>query len=489
LGVVVGAVAVLAISGDGRHAGLASIATPTARADEREPGSSMEPKQYARLLSQAFVAVAEDVRPVVVSITTEKEITVEDPHERFPGLHEFFGEPFFRRFFGPREGFKQRGLGSGVIVSGDGYILTNNHVAGGADELSVRMDDGRTFDAKVVGTDEKSDLAVIKIEANGTLPYARLGDSDALDVGEWVVAIGSPFYLEHTVTAGIVSAKGRSGVLQPSDVYEDFIQTDAAINPGNSGGPLVNLDGEVVGVNTAIATRTGGYQGVGFAIPVNMARSVMDDLIHEGRVIRGWLGVMIGGVDRDLAESLGLPRPEGALVNQVLPESPAAEGGLKEGDVILSIDDHRIETVDQLRNRVAMTRPGTQVEVKIARGGNERVLRVTLGELPADEEQRQLAARSGDPFGLEVTPLTPDLAEQLGTELREGGLVVESVAEGSVAEEKGLEPGDVIREMAGEGVTTVEDYGRRVSGTESGGTILFFVERDGRTRFAALRKP
>ena len=469
-------------------AGVLSVGA--ARADDA-PDISPEAAATLQHMSDAFAAVAEHAKPFVVAIYTEREIEAQPPTERFPGLREFFGEPFFHRFFGPNpEGFTQRGLGSGVVVSQDGYILTNNHVAGEADQLTVRMADGQTYGASLVGADSRSDVAVIKIDAE-SLPYASIGDSDGLRVGEWVVAVGSPFHLEQSVTAGIVSATGRQN-MRLTD-YEDFIQTDAAINPGNSGGPLVNLRGEVIGINTAIASRSGGYQGIGFAIPMNMADQIMADLITEGRVIRGWLGVMIGDLDEELAESLGLDRVEGALVSEVVPDSPARDAGIEEDDVILKFNGEAIRSVSHLRNRVAMTRPDTDADVEVSRDGNTRKFIVRLGELPDDPEQLASAVDedepADDPFGLGVRELTDELAVSLGTTFGSGGIVVESVARGGAASKKGLQPGDIIREVARKRVSDVADYRDRTESISSGDPVLLLVERDGRTRFFALRKP
>jgi serine protease Do len=443
-----------------------------------------------RLMSDAFAAVSSQVKPAVVSITTETEI--EHPVvEGFPGLREFFDN---RPGGSGGQPFTQRGLGSGVILSADGIILTNNHVVGMADELSVRMWDGRVYQAKLIGADAESDVAVIKVETDDELPYAKLGNSDELRVGEWVIAVGSPFHLEHSVTAGIVSALGRSTRLTQ---YEDFIQTDAAINPGNSGGPMVNLDGEVVGINTAIATRSGAYQGIGFAIPANMARIIMDDLIREGRVIRGWLGVSIQNIDQDMAETLGLDRPLGALVQAVADGSAAKDAGLEEGDVILKLDGEVLRDVKHLQNRVALTRPGTTVNFTVSRSGSERVFPVTLAERDASQEQIAQLGDAGpegatpyaDPFGLEVSPLTEELAQGLDTRVGEGGLVVQSVSRRSAAEEKGVQPGDIIREVDREPIRDLANYRERVENLEGGEAMLLLVERDGRTRFFALRKP
>jgi len=316
---------------------------------------------------------------------------IEDPFE------QFFGDDFYRRFFGaPRQegDIVQHGLGSGVIVRSNGIILTNNHVVQKTDELKVRLNDGREFEAEVKGTDPATDLAVIKIKANN-LPALPIGDSDALRVGEWVLAIGSPLSpnLAHTVTAGIVSAKGRSGVGLSN--YEDYIQTDAAINPGNSGGALVNLKGELVGINSAIATRTGGNMGIGFAIPSKLARKVMNDILKNGKVIRGWIGVRIQNINPPLAKSYGLEKPEGAIVSSVTPDSPAEKAGLKEGDVILTLNGKKVKNSSDLALRVSSTDPGTTVTLGIFRDGKEKTIKIKLGQMPS--EQNQLAAKTVEP--------------------------------------------------------------------------------------------
>jgi serine protease Do len=308
-----------------------------------------------------------------------------------------------------------------------------------------------------------------------------------LRVGDWVIAVGSPFHLEQTVTAGIVSAKGRSGVRLTD--YEDFIQTDAAINPGNSGGPLVNLQGQVVGINTAIATRSGGYQGIGFAIPADMAASIMEDLITEGRVIRGWLGVVIQNIDEDMAESLGLDRAYGALVQDVDARGPSKDAGLESGDVIVRFEDSVIRDVDDLRNRVAMTRPGTTVDIAVSREGRERVIRVELAERPQDlGTVAQAEPERTESFGMELRELTPELAQSLDTTVGDGGLLVESVERGSQAEEKGVRRGDIIRELDRQPLGSLREYEQRVDALADDEPVLLLVERDGRTRFLALRK-
>ena len=339
-----------------------------------------------RQTGQAFRAVAKEVSPAVVFIQVEK--TTEQP-QMSPFASPFngpFGDDFFRRFFGtPPQGHghgtmpkrEMRAQGSGFIISPDGLIMTNNHVVGGADKVTVRLHDGREFTAKVVGTDPPTDVAVIKIDAND-LPVAQLGDSDKLEVGDWVLAIGNPFGLSHTLTAGIVSAKGRSGIGLAD--YENFIQTDAAINPGNSGGPLVNLDGQVVGINTAIFSRSGGYMGIGFAIPINMAKQIRDQLVENGTVTRGQLGVYIQDLTDDLAQSFGLKDSKGILISKVIEDSPAAKAGLKQGDIVLKADGKPVGKVNEFRNGIAMTAPGTVVRLDILRNGKPEQIKVTIGK-------------------------------------------------------------------------------------------------------------
>src|SRR5215471_2208430 len=323
----------------------------------------------ARELSTAFRSVAHQAVPSVVFITVEKTVESGNPgalNNPFGGLGEDFLERFFGRRFpeGQRPHERQQGAGSGFIISADGQILTNYHVVGDADRVTVKLNDGREFTAKTIGTDQPSDIAVIKIEAHD-LPVLRLGDSDAMEVGDWVIAAGNPFGLTESITVGVVSAKGRSR-LGIAD-FEDFIQTDAAINPGNSGGPLINLQGEAIGVNTAIASRSGGYMGIGFAIPINMVKAIKEQLVTQGKVVRGYLGVRIQELTRALAESLNIEATEGILLADVSPRSPAAKAGLKRGDVILSFNGHAVQDPGQLRNTVAMTAPGTKVPLQILR--------------------------------------------------------------------------------------------------------------------------
>lgn len=440
-----------------------------------------------------FQAVARAIRPSVVSINSVTKVRTTPPRPRrspmpdIPEEFRWFFPPDFERFFElplPEE-FVQRGLGSGVIVTADGYILTNHHVVARATEIEVTLSDGRRFSAKVVGTDERTDLAVLKIDATGLVP-AVLGNSDAVEVGEWVVAIGSPFGLDQTVTAGIISAKGRSDVGIAD--YEDFIQTDAAINPGNSGGPLVNMRGEVIGINTAIASRSGGFMGVGFAIPSNMAKSVMEAILTHGRVERGYLGVTLQPLTEELAESFGYKGTRGALVADVLPDQPAAKAGIKPGDIIVEYNGTPVESVTQLRNAVAMTRPGTKVNIVIVREGKRIELReVEIGQFPEETPIRGTPRQeSVEDLGLSVQTLTPQMARELQLPENEKGVVVTAVEPGSLAAMAGIRPGDVIQAVGDRPVTNVSEF--RAAVRDLAGQGIRLQIRRGDTRlFVFLR--
>jgi serine protease Do len=409
-----------------------------------------------RQSGQVFRGVAKKVSPAVVFIQVERADSNDDSAEFMTP----FNDEFMRRFFGrmprfnsPRQGPSRHravGQGSGFIISPDGYILTNNHVVEGSDKVDVRLLDGREYSARIVGTDSPSDLAVIKIDESD-LPFLRLGDSNRLEVGDWVLAVGNPFGLSHTLTAGIVSAKGRSGI-GLSD-YENFIQTDAAINPGNSGGPLVNLDGEVVGINTAIFSRSGGYMGIGFAIPINMAKQVRDQLIAYGEVTRGRLGVYIQELTKELAESFGLDQAKGILIAQVIEDSPAAEAGLKRGDIITRIDGDKVGTLAEFRNRIAMTEPGRVIRLRILRAGDEELIKATIGELSGDQVGASTESGSASSLGLSLETLTSDLAARLGYQ-GEQGVLVAAVEPDSVAARAGIRRGDLIQEIDRQAVTT-----------------------------------
>ncbi|MCX5801762.1 MAG: DegQ family serine endoprotease [Candidatus Eisenbacteria bacterium] len=443
--------------------------------------------------SKAFVMVAKMVRPVVVTISSEKVVKSADVQRNTPGspFDEFFGDDFFGKFFRgpvPEGEMRQRGIGSGVIVSKDGYVLTNYHVIADADKIQVTLYNDKKYDAKVVGSDSKTDVAVIKIEADD-LPVARFGDSRQMEVGEWVLAVGSPFseQLEQTVTAGIVSAKGRSNVGLAE--YEDFIQTDAAINPGNSGGALVNLRGEVIGINTAILSRTGGNQGIGFAIPIEMAKKVMEDLVRQGKVVRGWMGVVIQNIDENMAQALGLEAPRGIVISEITKGGPAEKAGLRRGDVILEFNGKKVDDTVALRNMVVETKPGSRAEATILRDGNEKKVTLELGELPVEEaapaETREKAVSE---IGIEVETLTSALASRLGYEGEEG-VVVTSVKGGSPAQTAGIAQGDLVKEVNKEKVKTASEYEKALAKSKRGEAALFLIRRANATLFVAVRLP
>ncbi len=433
-----------------------------------------------------FVNLAKKLKPVVVNIST---VTVSEGR----GAQEFsgpFGEEdpfhdFWRRFFGgpgPRGPQRQRSLGSGFIIDGDGSIITNNHVVENASKIVVKLaGDDREYEASVVGRDPKTDVAVIKINTKTSLVPANLGDSDQLEVGEWVVAIGNPFGLDSTVTSGIVSAKGRHIGQGP---YDNYIQTDASINPGNSGGPLINLRGEVVGINTAIFSRTGGNIGIGFAIPINLVKELLPQLRGKGRVTRGYLGVLIQRVTPEIAESLGLEMAQGALVANVSKGGPAEKGGVKVGDVIFEFDGKPVKDSAELPIIVARTAVDRKITMKVMRDKKEVALTVVVGEL-RDEEVVASAPEKGE-LGLTVQRLTPQMAESLGFDKAEG-VVVTAVEPGSAADEAGLRRGDVILEVDRKGVRNVDDYRKAIAGVGKGRGVLFLVRRGDSTIFLALK--
>jgi len=459
------------------------------------PSSSMAQDKGLESLKQtglAFRSVAKKVSPAVVFIKVEKEVTTQGSTEHFSPFGSPFNDEFFRRFFGAPPQFQQPhrtpkkrqevGQGSGFLMTPDGYILTNNHVVGGADRVQVQMLDGREYEAEIVGTDPGSDLAVIKINESD-LPFLKLGNSESLEVGDWVLAIGNPFGLSHTLTAGVVSAKGRSGI--GLNDYEDFIQTDAAINPGNSGGPLVNLDGEVVGINTAIFSRSGGYMGIGFAIPVNMAKDIRSQLIEYGEVRRGRLGVYIQDMTKDLADSFGLKTAAGILITQVVDGSPAEDAGLEQGDVILKIENDNVDNVASFRNRVALTAPGTKVNLVILRDGDRKNVKVKIGQL--DPDNSPLTGRQSDlhDIGMSLQQLTPELAERFGYS-GERGVLVAGVESGSLADRAGIKPGSLILEINRQEVSSVADA-RKLLGAGKGKNQLLLVKHGQGTRYVALK--
>jgi serine protease Do len=443
-------------------------------------------KEAVDLLSKTSRAMAEvvaAVKPSVVNIASTKIIkgggTMSSP---------FFHDPFFRRFFGDDPRFperqkehKQSGLGSGVIVDKDGYILTNNHVIKGADEIKVTLSDKREFKGKVIGTDQKTDLAVIKIDSDN-LPVIRLGDSEKLQVGETVLAIGIPFGLSHTVTSGIVSATGRANVGIAD--YEDFIQTDAAINPGNSGGALVNVRGELIGINTAIFSTSGGYQGIGFAIPSAMAKNVMQSLIKTGKVTRGWLGVTIQPLTPELSKQFGLEDEKGVLVGDVVEDSPAEKAGIQRGDVIVEFDGREVKDATNLRNIVAGTAPNTGVSLKLLREGKPKTVQVKIVEMSS--EVQTASKTSGNHLnGVSVQPLTPQLRESLDIPKRITGVVIADIEDGSPADGI-LMKNDVIVEINRNRITNMNEYEKVVARITSDQNLLILIFRKGSTLYMTL---
>ena len=438
-----------------------------------------------------FTALVEKQSPAVVNISTEQNPS--SRRGRSQGNEQL--DEFFRRFFpdggpgGPSQPNAPRSLGSGFIVSADGYVLTNNHVVENADKIIVRLNDRRELEAKLIGADERSDLAVLKIEAKN-LPVVKLGNSEKLKVGEWVLAIGSPFGFDYSVTAGIVSAKGRSLPTENGENYVPFIQTDVAINPGNSGGPLFDLDGEVIGINSQIYTRSGGFMGVSFAIPIDVAMEVADQLKKDGRVSRGWLGVSIQDVDRELAESFGLKKPGGALVAQVLPDGPASKGGIQAGDIIVKFNGEEVDLSADLPHLVGRTRAGTTASVDVVRAGKNKRLKVKIGELSdsgnpfvagtddVDEES------SDSPIGLTVESISK--ADLKRFSLSEG---VRVVASKGAAAEAGIAPGDIITRLANKSVESVAAFSKIVEGLETGKSVPVLIVRGGTPTFRALRVP
>lgn len=442
--------------------------------------------------SKAFVYVARKVTPAVVHIAATKKVPVSQD-----SFHRFFGpnDEFFKRFFPEfderqlpkkRQEPRQQAAGSGVIIDARGYVLTNNHVIQDAEKIVVHLNDKRKFDAKLVGGDKQTDLAVLKIDA-ANLQTASFGDSEKLEVGEWVLAIGNPFGLAQTVTAGIISAKGRAymGITE----YENFIQTDAAINPGNSGGPLVNLAGEVIGINTAIVTRSGGYQGIGFAIPSNMAQNVMEQLVQNKEVKRGWLGVSVQEVDADLAKSFGMKEARGALVTDVIEAGPAEKAGMKQGDIILSLAGKEVANMNHLRHLVAASAVNQKVDVVVLRNGREITLQVVLGDKDkAQVAESQEPSASGEKklaeWGLELQNLTDELAAKYNIKKKIGVLIADIIP-GTPAEDARLMPGDLLLAINNRRVETVDQATQYLS---QGNRHLLLIQKGVFSRYVVIER-
>jgi len=447
----------------------------------------------AKALSDAYAAVAGHVKPAVVSVYSEKVVRYQQPEFGFP-----FGDDFFRQFFGQQgpqrrpapKDYKvpQRGMGSGMILDKAGHILTNYHVVKDVDEIKVKLPDKREFKAVVVSADPKTDVAVIRIKDKvpADLPTVQLGNSDALRVGDLVMAVGAPFGLTQTVTTGIISAMGRSDVGVAD--YEDFLQTDAPINPGNSGGPLVNMNGEVIGMNSAIATNSGSSAGIGFAIPSNMINSMLPTLIKGGKIARGLLGVGIQDLDKDLAKQFGLSDSNGALVSTVNPGSAADKAGVQVGDVIVGLNGKAVESSRDLRNRVGGLAPGAKVKLEIMRGGKAMTLNATIGESTeqtASEEGSEAAPEQAAKLGLSLQPLTPELAQRYGLN-EKTGLLIADVDQGSPAAQAGLQEGDLIVQVNRKPVSKVSELQSAVAESRKAGSILLLVKRKSASLFVAL---
>ncbi len=443
-----------------------------------------------RHTGKVFANIAKQATPAVVYISVEKTVEQQgryyDPFEGFDDefFERFFGRQFRDRFSRPRQRQPQKrvlkGQGSGFIISSDGYILTNNHVVEDADKVFVKLSDDREFQAEVIGTDQASEVAVIKVDAND-LPTVELGDSEKLEVGEWVLAIGNPFGLTHTVTAGIVSAKGRSG-FGIAD-YEDFIQSDAAINPGNSGGPLINIDGQVVGINSAIYSRSGGYMGIGFAIPVNMAKYIYQQIVETGSVVRGFLGITGKTLTADMAQAFSAAGHKGVLVNQVVEDSPAEKAGLKHGDIIIEMDGKAVEEYDKFRRDIAKLPPQTEVKLIVIRDGQKETVVVELAERQADIAQAETAELQ---LGIKVQNLTEEMAGRLGIEDEKGVVVVE-VEQGSDAQRAGIVAGMIIKEVNKEPAENVKQFNRQIKKAQKAGSVLLYVKKDGLSQYIYVK--
>ncbi len=446
------------------------------------------------LASNIFVEIAKKQNPAVVNVSTKAKAAPQrnSPRSRPGPGQDRSPDPFrdfYDRFFGERPNQRPKGgMGSGFVIDKEGHILTNYHVIEGADEIMVMLEDNgseKEYTATLIGADSKTDIALIKINRepgdNKDFPFLKLGSSENLEVGEWVVAIGNPFGLSHTVTVGVVSALGRSIGAGP---YDEFIQTDASINPGNSGGPLINIEGAVIGINTAIISgNAGGNVGIGFAIPINIAKGILRDLKETGSVTRGWLGVMIQKITPELAKSFGLNQSEGALVGDVIPDGPAAKAGIQRGDVIIRFNNQPVKQMEDLPKIVAATTPGLRVDVEVIRDGSRKILQVTIEVL---KDSPETVVAKADPLGLQVQDINEELAKNLQLQSREG-VLVSDVTAGNVASEAGIRRGDVISEMNRAKVRNTQDYQSLLAAVEKGSSVLFLIKRGGGTIYIAVK--
>lgn len=445
---------------------------------------TLEDLKPVKSLEKVFIMVAKNVQPAVVNITVER--TLKEARIFSPFDEDFFKGTPFEDFFEDFETQprryrpKEKSAGSGIIITRSGYILTNNHVVAAADRIEIKLSDGRKFKASVIGQDPQTDLAVIKISADN-LPVATLGDSDKLEVGQWVLAVGNPFGLEQTVTVGVVSAKGRSGL--GTGTYEDFIQTDASINPGNSGGPMVNIDGEVVGINTMIF---GLGTGIGFAIPINLAKRIMDDLIQQGGVIRPWIGVEVQDLTPELAQHFEVKEERGALVSQIYPESPAEKSGLKVGDVVISVDGKPIKGANELLKEMLLKKIGNPVTLEVIRQGKKKEIVLYPEKLSPKKVEEVSQKGTKENIGLKVENVPLDLAERLGIE--GSGVLITEIEKGSPADRFGLRKGDIIKELNRQKIKNVDDFNQAMSQANLEEGLLFLINRGGVNIFISMRE-
>jgi serine protease Do len=458
-----------------------SLAAPAEKAENKD-------RELLRNTGEVFADIAEKVTPAVVFVSVEQEVTRQ---QTMDNPFEEFNDEFFKRFFDQRMPQRQqqpkqqkqirKGQGSGFIIAADGFILTNNHVVENASKITVKLSDERELIAKVIGTDPETDIAVIKVDANN-LPFVELGDSDQLKVGQWVIAIGNPFGLSHTVTAGIVSAKGRSKIGLTE--YEDFIQTDAAINFGNSGGPLLNIDGKVVGINSAIFSRSGGYMGIGFAIPVNMAKYVYQQLVADGKVTRGYLGIYGEDITAEMAKLFGIENQKGIIVNKLMPDGPAGKGGVERGDIIVKKDGKAVDDWNTFRNVIARTSPGTKIELTVIREGKEKTLTVALEPRESKAVTAQAAEKQSKQIGITVQDLTDELAKQFGYE-EKSGVIVTEVDPSSQAAEIGIAPGTLITEVNRQKVEDSKGFWELIGKAQD--SVLLYVHQGEISRYVAIK--
>lgn len=447
--------------------------------------------QNAINVQKAFRLIAKTIKPTVVNISTETVVKHQYGFGNNDPFFEFFGKDWFDHFFGgpgqKRESI-QKALGTGVIIDEDGYILSNFHVVKNATRIKVKLMDGKEYKAKIVGTDPRTDLALLKIDVKKKLQSAPIGDSDELQIGDWGIAIGNPFGLNHTFTVGIISAKGRSGIINDASKYENYIQTDAAINPGNSGGPLVNIKGEVIGINTAIATPSGGNVGIGFAIPINMAKRVFNQLKEKGKVSRGYLGVTIQDLTPELAKHFKREPYSGVLISDVLKKSPADKAGIKSGDIIVKYDGKEIKDTNQLRNIVAGTEVSEKVKVKIIRDKKVKYLKVKIGELPDEQTTASTEKKDTLWMGLKVEKITPGYISKYKLDDEETGVVLTFVDPGSIAYSKGLRPGDVIKKINNSTIKNKQDFTKFVDKYGDDSSFILIIKKEGRLFYLSIEK-